>query len=62
MVLIVDGDPPNRHIFLCLAFLFGLPPVTTKLQALIKGDITLNAFFEVWSNVTFSFMSSKFKI
>jgi len=48
MVLIMDGYLPNICIFLCVVFLFGLLPITTKLQALKIGDITLNSCFEVW--------------
>jgi len=61
MVPIMDGDPPNRQIFLCVAFLFGLPPILNKLHTLIICGIALSACFEVWSNVTFSFISSKIK-
>jgi hypothetical protein len=43
----MDGDLPNKCIFLCVDFLFGLPPISTKLQALIINDIKLSAYFEV---------------
>ncbi len=59
MVSTMDGDLPNRCLFLFVIFLFGLPLALGKLQALVLGDITLDACYEVWSNVICSFMLLK---
>jgi hypothetical protein len=47
---------------LFVAFLFGLSLVLGKLEAFVLGDNTSYAYFEVWSNVVCSFMSSKIRV
>ncbi len=56
MALTMDGDSLDICLFLFVVFLFGLPLILGKLQAFVLGDITSNVCFEVWSNVTCSFM------
>jgi hypothetical protein len=48
--------------FLFVVFLFGLPLILGKLQAFVLGDTRLNVCFEVWPNVTCSFMWSKIEV
>ncbi len=52
-----------KCFILFVAFLFGLPLVSGKLEAFVLGDNTSSyAYFEVWSNVICSFMSSKTRV
>ncbi len=56
MALRMDGDSLDICLFLFVVFLFGLPLILGKLQAFVLGDTRSNVCFEVWSNVTCSFM------
>ncbi len=45
MAFAIDGNPPNLCIFSFIVFLFGLPLILGKCQALVLGETTL----DVWS-------------
>lgn len=63
MVFAIDGGPLDRLFILFVAFLFGLFLVLGKLETFVLGDNTSSyAYFEVWSNVICSFMSSKIRV
>jgi hypothetical protein len=62
MVFAIDGGTLDRRFILFVAFLFGLSLLLGKLEAFVLGGNTSYAYFEVWSNVMCSFMSSKIKV
>jgi len=62
MAFAMDGSFLGRRFILFVAFLFGLPLVSRKLEASVLSDNTSYAYFEVWSNVTCSFMASKTRV
>ncbi len=61
MAFTIDG-PLNRHIFQFVIFLFDLPLILGKLQALVLGETTSNAWLNTWLVVTSSFTLENIRV
>jgi hypothetical protein len=59
IAFIMEGDSSNKCHFLLVAFLLGLPLMSSKLHAFVVGEIISNAWSDAWIGVTLSLLSIK---
>jgi hypothetical protein len=62
IVFTMEGNSPDKHHFMLVNLLLGLPLVQGKLHAFNIGEIISYVWLNVWFGVTWSLLSTKIRV